>query len=131
MTFRDEREQRSTIGVNEIELTKIEQIFSDLIFENGKSKERKRAVGGGRKGSLPSTRDKVIFCLYYMKNYPTFDVLGNRFGLSRSSAHEALYKWLPFTENTLKQLDVLPQSLFSSPEEMTGYFEKKRLTPSS
>lgn len=125
MIFRDEREQRSTIGVNEPELIKIASVFSELIFEKSKNKSRKRGVGGGRKGSLPTTRDKVIFCLYYLKNYPTFDVLGNLFRLSRSSAHEALHKWLPVMELTLKQLDALPNALFSSPEEMKIYFEKK------
>lgn len=125
MTFRDLREQQSLIGVNDTELGKIVSIFSDLILAKAISFDRKRAIGGGRKGSLPTTRDKVVFCLFYLKTYPTFDVLGNLFNLSRSSAHEALHKWLPLLQASLEKMDVLPTSVFSSPEEMASYFEKK------
>ncbi len=86
---------------------------------------RRRSIGGGRKGSLPTIRDKVVFCLFYLKNYPTFDVLGNLFSLSRSSAHEALHKWLPVMEKSLKELNLLPPSSCSGVEDMRLYFEKK------
>lgn len=38
--------------------------------------------GGGRKGKLPSMRDKLLFLLYYLKVYPTFDVMGVQFRTS-------------------------------------------------
>ena len=128
MIFRDEREQKGTIGVNESELSKIVQSFSEILQARRMAKNRKRVVGGGRRGALPTNRDKVIFCLYYLKNYPTFDDLGNRFQLSRSCAHTALHKWAPFLLQALEKLDVLPQSVFKTPEMMAEYFEKKRST---
>ena len=88
MTFRGNREQKSTIGVDELELTQLETAFSNTLLQQRLSSPHRRSIGGGRKGSLPTVRDKVIFCLFYLKNYPTFDVLGNLFSLSRSSAHE-------------------------------------------
>jgi predicted DNA-binding protein YlxM (UPF0122 family) len=126
MTFRDDREQKSMIGVDCMELKKIEESFSEVLTKERSTSKRQRAIGGGRKGSLITSQDKVIFCLYYLKNYPTFDVLGNLFHLSRSSAHEALHKWIPILKKSLENLDVMPQSLFENAEQMHAYFEKKK-----
>jgi hypothetical protein len=38
--------------------------------------KRQRKPGGGQKGKLPTVYDNLIFLLYYLKVYPTFDVLG-------------------------------------------------------
>ena len=40
--------------------------------------------GGGQKGVLASPEQKVLFILFRLKTYPTFDVLGATFGLPRS-----------------------------------------------
>ena len=40
----------------------------------------------GKKGKLPTAHEKLTFLLYYLKVYPTFDVLGTQFGLNRSKA---------------------------------------------
>ena len=42
MTFRDEREQKSTIGVNELELLKIEASYAQVVQEERLKSERKR-----------------------------------------------------------------------------------------
>lgn len=130
MQFRDEREQKSTIGVNNPELAQVVKGVEAVLARQYQSQIRQRKAGGGRKGKLSSLEAKVVFCLYYLKTYPTFDVLGNRFGLSRSSACEALHKWMPLVKQALEQLDVLPVSLFASPEAMHDYFAKKTFTNS-
>lgn len=43
---------------------------------------RQRRVGGGRKGLLAGSEQKLLFLLVYLKTYPTFAVLGATFGLS-------------------------------------------------
>lgn len=50
---------------------------------------RQRKGGGGRQGVLTSPEQKLLFILYYLKTYPTFDVLAATFGLPRSKACEA------------------------------------------
>ena len=71
-------------------------------YEEGKAKgERQRAPGGGKKGQLRTMRDKVVFLLYYLKVYPTFDVLGAQFGLSRSKACENVHKLAPILHQIL------------------------------
>ena len=67
MTFRDDREQRSTIGVDEQELTQLETAFSNTLLQQRLSSPRRRSIGAGRKGSLPTVRDKVIFCPHYSR----------------------------------------------------------------
>ena len=54
---------------------------------------RQRRAGGGRKGLLVSPEQKLLFLLFYLKTYPTFDVLGATFGLSRSKACERAHPW--------------------------------------
>jgi hypothetical protein len=41
--------------------------------------KRKRKPGGGQKGKLPTAYEKLVFLLYYLKAYPTFNVLGTQF----------------------------------------------------
>src|ERR671936_702050 len=57
---------------------------------------RRRKPGGGSKGKLPTMVERLQFVLYYYKTYPTFDVLGQQFGMARSKAQENLHKLLTF-----------------------------------
>lgn len=126
MEFRDKRSQMAMIGVTDTELQQLVLEFEALYLEKRIQKpQRRRVVGGGRKGALPTGRDKVIFCLYYLKRYPTFDELGNRFGMARSSAFESLQNHLPLVKAALDRLGVLPPDSFQSPSQMADYLEKK------
>ena len=97
---RDDRHMRSLTGVS---LTQFEILFEVFVmiytqlqwqaYQNGLAAgTRKRRPGGGRKGALPTMKDKLLFLLYYFKVYPTFDVLGTQFNMARSKANENLYK---------------------------------------
>lgn len=126
MDFRDKRSQMAMIGLDEVELAQIVPVFERLHLEKQSLRpNRRRLAGGGRKGALPTARDKVIFCLFYLKRYPTFDELGNRFNLARSSAFEALQNHLPLLRAALAELGVLPPDSFQTPTEMADYLEKK------
>ncbi|WP_157886742.1 helix-turn-helix domain-containing protein [Hymenobacter sp. PAMC 26628] len=69
---------------------------------------RKRKTGGGRKGVLSSPQQKLLFVLYYLKKYPTFDVLAATFGLPRSKACEHAHRLARALERTLRTQGVLP-----------------------
>lgn len=114
------------IGVNDDELSTLVESFDSIYLEKHSQKvNRRRSVGGGRKGALPTSRDKVVFCLYYLKRYPTFDELGNRFGMARSSAFESLQNHLPLVKAALDKLGVLPPDSFQKPSDLADYLEKK------
>lgn len=83
---------------------------------------RQRKVGGGRSGSLKTIPDKLFFALLYLKNYPTFDVLGFFTGCNRSQACRWTHFLLPVLEQTLGHELVLPQRKISSPEEFIRLF---------
>jgi len=76
---------------------------------------RRRKPGGGRKGVLSTPEQKLFFILFYLKNYPTFDVLGALFDLSPAKADENVQKLLPILKNAQQRLHVLPHRHFRPP----------------
>jgi hypothetical protein len=52
----------------------------------------KQVHSGRPKGHLDSSWKKLLFLLYYLKTYPTFDVLGFHFGFSSGHAHNHFEK---------------------------------------
>jgi hypothetical protein len=78
--------------------------------KNGLNRQRK--PGGGRKGALSTPELKLFFILFYLKNYPTFDVLGCLFDLSPAKAQENISKLMPLLKQAEKRLRVLPHRHF-------------------
>src|SRR5512139_3564339 len=72
-------------------------------------RKRQRAPGGGRKPSLPSVEDKLLFVLVYTKTYPLQVVQGQLFGMSQSSANEWIHFLLPVLATALDELGVMPE----------------------
>ena len=70
------------------------------------------ASGGGRKRKLTLT-EEILLTLYYLHNYPTFQLLGINFNISESSAHNIFHYWL----NILREL--LPESLLEQVKKKT------------
>jgi hypothetical protein len=69
---------------------------------------RKRRSGGGRKGQLGTTEQKLLFSLVYLKTYPLQALLGELFGLSQTRANRWLQRLLPMVKQALEELGVLP-----------------------
>ena len=51
---------------------------------------------------------KLCFILYYLKLYPTFDSLAEKFDVSRSTAHDWLHRLTPILAKTLSGLGYMP-----------------------
>jgi hypothetical protein len=124
--IRDDRQMRALTGVSlaqfEILLDAFSMIYTELEWQAYQDDlaagTRRRRPGGGRKGALPTMRDKLLFLLYYFKVYPTFDVLGTQFNMGRSKANENLYKLVPVLYQTLVHLEVMPLREFASPNDL-------------
>ena len=131
LKIRDDRQLRSLTGVNEKVLDKLEAEFTRMYQEHQKrtyrqalaQKQRQRKVGGGRKGVLREMRSKLYFILYYLKNYPSFDVMAEKFHLSRSNAHANGHKLMPILSDTLQALGYLPKHQDTCIEEVKAVFE--------
>ncbi|MBD2535849.1 transposase family protein [Nostoc flagelliforme FACHB-838] len=67
-------------------------------------KIRINAAGGGRKEKL-LIQEQVCLCLFYLRQMPTFQVLGMLFGVSKTEANDTFHKWIPILR------DILPSSL--------------------
>jgi hypothetical protein len=72
-------------------------------------KDRKRKAGAGRKGSLDSMEQKLLFALVYQKDYPLQSIMGELFGMGQSQANEWIHGLLPILKQALDDLGVTPE----------------------
>jgi hypothetical protein len=123
--IRDDRQQRALTGVPTEKLPTLEAAFSLALDDEKERKyragvaagKRQRKPGAGQKGKLPSVQEKLTFVLYYLKVYPTYDVIGAQFGMNRSKACENIHALLPILYKALNNLGVLPAREFKTVEE--------------
>lgn len=87
---------------------------------------RKRAVGGGKKGKLPTAADKLAFILLYLKCYPTYDLLGFLTGRERTRCCRSVQSLLPVLEMALGKKLALPKRRISSVDEFFRVFPEAK-----
>jgi hypothetical protein len=124
------REYRALIGMGKKDFLELTAVFSECeqklknqTYEDFLEKyDRKPTAGGSPKFKTPS--EKLFFTLYYLKTYPTFDVLGFVFNCKGKTAHENLYKFLPILECALETLKVLPKRKFDSVEHFIEFVKE-------
>ncbi|MCC5654169.1 transposase [Nostoc sp. XA013] len=76
----------------------------DIQAKQSSQKIRINAPGGGRPTKL-SMNEQVCLCLFYLRQMPTFQVLGMMFGVSKTEANDTFHEWIPILR------DILPSSL--------------------
>ena len=69
---------------------------------------RQRQSGGGRKGQLSTTEQKLLFSLVDQKTYRLQALLGEVCGLSQSRANRWIQRLLPIRKQALDEWGVLP-----------------------
>ena len=111
---------QAVFGTSKVEIEKLLPIFSQcLIAYRWELKpKRKRKVGGGRKGDLPTDLDKLLYILMFLKIYPTYDVLSILSNHQRSKCGDSVNLLLPVLEMTLDRELVLPKRKARSLEEV-------------
>ena len=122
--FQQDRLLRAMTGLNLKAFESLLPSFAQA-YEQSRVKpdiERKRAVGGGRKATLRTPREKLFYILLYCKCYPTFDLLSVLFGFDRSCAWDWVHGLLPILEQTLGSKKVLPERKLRSMEEFLERF---------
>lgn len=126
--YQNERQFKALTGLSRQEFEALLPVFTtsydELLLEQYEARKatRKRKPGGGQKGVLNTLDKKLFFLLYYWKVYPTFDVLGDRFGFDRSKACLNVQKLWPALERTLEKKGVLPARSFATVEELRAAF---------
>jgi hypothetical protein len=84
-----------------------QQAFPDTKTKAGQ--KRKRKSGGGRKGTLASIEQKLLFALVYQKSYPVQSILGELFGMGQPQANEWIHTLLPILKQALDNLGYEPE----------------------
>lgn len=127
-SMNDARQLKALIGLSKSEFESLLPFFkqsydefkeSEFIRKNTK---RKRAKGGGCKGKLNAIKTKLFFVLFYLKTYPTFDVLSSYFNLSRSKSCENAHILSKVLHLTFAKLGALPEREIRSVEDMKTVF---------
>lgn len=95
----------------------------DIKAKQESHKVRINAAGAGRPEKL-STEEQVCLCLFYLRQMPTFQVLGMLFGVSKTEANDTFHDWIPILR------DILPASLLEqvSNNESDLLFVQEALT---
>jgi hypothetical protein len=126
----DDRQLKALIGLGREDFEKLANEFCSCIKENQLEtrrkkprKPRQRKIGGGRKSALGSPENQLFFILFYLKNYPTYDVLAFTFNLSRGCAFASVQRLLPILKQTQKNLKILPKRTTDDPRELLQLIE--------
>lgn len=114
---------KALIGMSLEEFQELLISFTYELAQYSANKEgRKRKVGGGQKGHLKTSADKLFFILLYLKTYPTFDVLAFFSDKSRGRSCEAVHTYLYILQKALGKKIVLPTRKINSVEEFLEKF---------
>jgi hypothetical protein len=122
--FQQDRLLRAMTGLNRKAFELLLPSFAEAYEQSRVNPEvkRKRAVGGGRKATLRTPREKLFYILLYCKCYPTFDLLGVLFDFDRSCAWDWVHGLLPVLEQALGYKQALPKRKLRSLEEFLERF---------
>ncbi len=72
-------------------------------------KKKQRASGGGRKSTLKSMSDKLLFILVYQKTFQLQTMHGLQFGLSQGRANYWIHRLLPILQKALAEMGMKPE----------------------
>lgn len=105
-----DRRMRALTSLDGAAFLKLEKRFAhvlaaELAQRTRAGHARQRAAGAGPKGALPDVRSKLFFILFYLKAYPTQDVMGYFFGLSQPQVCARVAQLLPLLQ-TLMQAEL-------------------------
>lgn len=120
---RNKRAIHALTGMSYQEFTNLIPVFEKTLCEYYLSKRnRKRNPGGGKKGHLKTIEDKLFFILFYLKTYPTFDVLAFFSNKGRGRSCEAVHLYLSILQKALGKKIKLPERKIRSVEEFMEKF---------
>jgi len=116
------------IGMSRVKFDQLSLHFSEsyqeIQLERLQRKETKRLPTGGRQGVFDSDQKRLFFILYYLKTYPTFDVLGFHFDLSAGHAHDYVNEFIPILKRALERAQSFPERAFDTTEDIRQAIEK-------
>lgn len=123
-----DRQIKAVIGMSREKFDQLVTVFASsytaIQQERLESKEIKNLPWGGRDPVLDTPEKKLFFTLFYLKTYPTFDVLGFHFGLSAGHARDYLLFYMRVLNHSLSTLQTLPLRSLNDVKELKQAIEK-------
>ena len=98
------------------------------VEKRANAKPRKRKVGGGRKPSLKSLEDKLLFILVYFKTYPLQEAQGGLFEMSQGQANDWIQRLTPILQAALKEEALLPERDPANLEQVLAEYDLLEFT---
>lgn len=83
--------------------------WDSLVAEQAERPGRQRAYGAGRTSHLELLEDKLLFILFYYRQYPTQEAQGFFFGMSQSQANEWIHRLSVLLNQALGHQMQLPE----------------------
>jgi len=121
--FRNERTMRAVFGLGTAKFDELAQRVDALWTRRlERRKNRQRAVGGGQPSKIPTGRHKLAFILFYLKAYPTLDVMSVFSGINNGECCRWVQKLLPLLEELLGEKQVLPKRRIRSMQDFAAAF---------
>lgn len=122
--LKNDRICKAITGMEVEQIKKLNLEFRNNLIESRikKTPNRQRKYGGGAKGKLIKSLDKLIMCLFYLKVYPTYDLMGVFYSADRSRCCRWIQEMFEVLEMTLKRKLVLPERQINSLEEFKRLF---------
>jgi len=98
------------------------------VEKRAQDKPRQRNVGGGRKPTLKSLEDMLLFILLYLKIYPLQEVQGILFGMSQGQANDWIQRLTPLLQAALKAEALLPEREPAKLEQVLAEYDLLEFT---
>lgn len=124
--LRNHRMSMALIGLSKEKFEELLVTFTQILIDERNTQKRKRKIGGGRNGNIKSAEQKLFFILFYMKNYPTYDVAAFLFASSKTSTCDWVHDILPILKKTLGRELALPKRQIRTPEEFFTLFPEAK-----
>ena len=120
-----DREYAATTGLTKAEFEALWAYYDTFEKENTDWQTPKK----GGVPVLKNSKERLFFLLYYLKVYPSYDVLGISFGMDGSTAHRNITDIYPLVQALMKHLGIAPLRDLSDMDKATlSNLEKKHIT---
>ena len=117
---------QALLGISNAEFTTLLPPFiaayEQYLAHKRTTQVRQRGPGGGRKGLLTTPEEKLLFILFYVRQYPVQIAQGFFFGMGQPQANYWILCLLPVLEQALGQRQVLPLRKAATIEDVLTRF---------
>jgi hypothetical protein len=121
--FKNQRTMKALFGLDAAKFNGLaERMGVEWFNVLKRRKGRLRAPGAGNPGKIAGGAQKLAFILFYLKVYPTFDVMSVFSGINAGECCRWVHKLMPVLEELLGQKLALPKRKIRNMEEFSAAF---------